>query len=289
MRNRLFIAMQYLLPQHALSRSAGWLARCRWRVFKNAFIRSFIGIYGVDMTEAENPVPESYACFNDFFTRALRAGARPLSSDPGVLLSPADGAINQSGGIHDGRLIQAKGRDFSLQELLGGDEERAKPFLGGCFVTVYLAPRDYHRVHMPLAGRLREMVYMPGKLFSVNQLTSASVPDLFARNERVVTIFDTDSGPMALVLVGAMIVASVNTVWAGDVCPAQRRICVTDYREHRPPVQIARGEEMGHFKLGSTVVVLFGPQAVELAAGLEPGAAVRMGQAIGTVLRSETG
>jgi phosphatidylserine decarboxylase len=281
MSQRLLIFFQHLLPHHLLSRFVGGLARSTWVPFKNAFINWFIKRYNVDMSEARFPDADNYGCFNDFFIRQLKPGARPLSPDLRHVLSPADGAINQSGRIERGRLIQAKGRDFGLVELLGGDEGRAQPFLGGCFATVYLAPRDYHRVHMPLAGRLKEMIFVPGKLYSVNQLTSESVPDLFARNERVVCLFDTEAGPMAMVLVGAMIVASVNTVWAGDVCPAGKEVCVSDYSA-QPPVNIERGEEMGMFKLGSTVVVLFGPKAVTLEESLRSGSVVRVGEAIAT-------
>jgi phosphatidylserine decarboxylase len=280
MTDRLFIFFQHILPHHTLSRLVGRIARSEWTPLRALFIHWFIRRYRVDMDEALNPNPGSYRNFNDFFTRALKPGARPLPTDPSLVLSPADGAINQCGLIDRGRLIQAKGRDFGLKELLGGDAARAEPFMGGSFVTVYLSPRDYHRVHMPVAGRLREMVFVPGKLYSVNQLTSESVPELFARNERVVCLFDTDLGPMAMVLVGAMIVASVNTVWAGDVCPSAGTLCVTPYGEETDPIIIGRGEEMGHFKLGSTVVVVFGPEAVNLMDGLAPGAAVRMGQPI---------
>ncbi len=280
MRDRLFILFQHLLPQHTLSRIAGRLGRSTWAPFKNTFIRWFIGRYEVNMEEARLPNAEDYSCFNDFFTRELKPGARPLDGDESIIVSPADGVINQSGRINHDRLIQAKGSEFSLTELLGGSAERAAPFLGGCFATVYLAPKDYHRVHMPLDGTLKEMVYLPGRLFSVNQVTSESVPNLFALNERVVCIFDTARGPMAMVLVGAMIVAGVHTVWAGNVCPGNRLICATDYRQQQPPVLIGRGQEMGHFKLGSTVVLIFGADAVALLEGIGEGRRVLMGQAL---------
>ncbi len=233
------------------------------------------------MEEAANSDPFSYACFNEFFTRALRPAARPIDPDEAVVLSPADGVVSQLGQIDCGRLVQAKGRDFSLQALLGGDDKRAEPFQGGVFATVYLSPKDYHRVHMPIAGILREMIHIPGKLFSVNQVTSDSVADLFARNERVVCLFDTEHGPMALVLVGAMIVASVDTVWSGEVCPAGKVPCKTDYTEHSPPVQIARGAEMGRFKLGSTVVAVYGPGMVNLDKSIAAGEPVKVGTALG--------
>ncbi len=280
MQKRLFILFQHLFPQHALSRLVGGLARSTWPPFKNTFIKWFIRRYKVNMEEALSRDPNTYPCFNDFFTRALKPGMRPISSDHTLIVSPADGVINQSGRITKGRLIQAKGRDFSLTQLLGDSEERAKPFIDGCFATVYLSPQDYHRVHMPISGTLKEMVFIPGKLFSVNQLTAASVPDLFARNERVVSVFDTERGPMVMVLVGAMIVASVDTVWAGNVCPSGRQVCVTNYANQLPPIQIERGAEMGRFKLGSTVVVLFGSDAVELMEDLAAGKRVQLGEAI---------
>ena len=213
MRERLFIISQYLLPQHLLSRLAGGLANCTWNWVKNPFITWFVKRYQVDMSEAAEENPTAYACFNDFFTRALKDGARPLA-DGDEVLCPADGAISQLGRIEHGRIFQAKGQSFSVLELLGGNPEHAALFQGGEFATVYLSPRDYHRVHMPLGGTLTDMIYVPGKLFSVNQSTAENVPELFARNERVVCLFDTPVGPMAVVLVGAMIVASVETVWA---------------------------------------------------------------------------
>jgi phosphatidylserine decarboxylase len=280
MQKRIFILFQYLLPQHPVSRLVGRLARSTWKPFKNTFIKWFIRRYQVNMEEALVADPESYASFNDFFTRALKPGVRPINSNKDLIVSPADGVINQSGRITSGRIIQAKGRDFSLTELLGGNDERARPFIEGCFATVYLSPQDYHRVHMPIGGTLKEMVFIPGKLFSVNQITAESVPNLFARNERVVCLFDTERGPMAMVLVGAMIVASVDTVWAGNICPAGRQVCVTGYVNQLPPLKIERGEEMGRFKLGSTVILLFGPNTVNLMNDLVGGKRVKLGEAI---------
>lgn len=284
MKDSLFILMQYLLPQHLLSRLAGALAGCRVTAIKNPFINWFVRRYNVEMEQAQETDPTAYTDFNCFFTRALKPDARPLSGGEDTAVSPADGVISQLGPIRDSQLLQAKGRNFSAQALLGGDAALAAEFEDGCFATVYLAPRDYHRVHMPLPGILREMIYVPGKLFSVNLLTSNRVADLFSRNERVVCIFDTDHGPMALVLVGAMIVGSVDTVWAGQVAPARHGLSRTDYRQQSPSVQIARGGEMGRFKLGSTVIALFGPQMLELQAELEAGSRVSMGDALGTVL-----
>ncbi|OYT97209.1 MAG: phosphatidylserine decarboxylase, partial [Pseudomonas sp. PGPPP3] len=196
-----------------------------------------------------------------------------------AILCPADGAVSQLGPIEHGRIFQAKGHSFSVLELLGGDNERAAAFMGGEFATIYLSPKDYHRVHMPLAGTLREMVYVPGRLFSVNQTTAENVPELFARNERVVCLFDTERGPMAVVLVGAMIVASVETVWAGLVTPPKRELKTTRYDEAaRAPISLEKGAELGRFKLGSTAIVLFGPEQVKWAAELAAGTPVRMGQ-----------
>lgn len=212
LQDRLFILAQHLLPHHLLSRVIGGFAECRAPWFKNLLTRWFVRHYDVDMRQAQVEDPTAYENFNAFFTRALKPGARPLPAEAGVVVSPSDGAISQLGRIEHGRIFQAKGHSYSLLELLGGDGLRAAPFMGGHFATIYLSPKDYHRVHMPLTGTLKEMVYVPGRIFSVNQLTAENVPELFARNERVVCIFDTAVGPMAVILVGAMIVASIETV-----------------------------------------------------------------------------
>ena len=287
---RVFILLQYLLPQHALSRLVGRLANCRKAGFKNALIRWFIKRYNVDMSQAVRQQPEDYEHFNDFFTRALVEGARPVDDSHDGIACPADGAISQLGSIRHGRVFQAKGQDYSLVELLGGDSERASVFQDGRFATVYLSPRDYHRVHMPLAGTLKETVYVPGQLFSVNQTTAENVPGLFARNERLVCLFDTEAGPMAVVLVGAMIVAGIETVWAGEVAPVRPRLQTTDYSTTgRQPVTLAKGEEMGRFKLGSTAIVLFGPQAVQWDDTLAAGSSVCMGQSMGKLCGMQPG
>lgn len=279
---RIFIFLQYLLPHHTLSRLIGCLANCQRPGIKNPLIRGFIKRYRVDMSLAVRQQPEDYLHFNDFFTRSLVEGARPVDDSNQGIACPADGAISQLGKIRHGRIFQAKGHDFSLVELLGGDSDRAQPFQDGQFATVYLSPRDYHRVHMPLAGTLREMIYVPGKLFSVNQTTAENVPGLFSRNERVVCIFDTEAGPMALVLVGAMIVASIETVWAGEVAPARRRLQTFNYdASASKPTSLAKGEEMGRFKLGSTAIVLFGPQVASWRDGLCAGSPVLMGENMG--------
>jgi phosphatidylserine decarboxylase len=282
MKDRLFIISQYLLPHHLLSRLAGCVAECRSRWFKDAFTRWFAKRYNVDMSQAQVEDLSAYENFNAFFTRALKPDARPLDPTPGAILCPADGAISQLGTIEHGRIFQAKGHSFSVLELLGGDSENAAPFMGGKFATIYLSPRDYHRVHMPLAGTLREMIYVPGRIFSVNQTTAENVPELFARNERVVCIFDTERGPMAMVLVGAMIVASIETVWAGLVTPPKRELKTFRYdAAARAPIHLEKGAEMGRFKLGSTVVMLFGPEQVKWAHHLANLSPVSMGQGLG--------
>jgi len=282
MKDRLFILSQYLLPHHLLSRLIGCAAECRSVWFKSRLINWFAQQYQVNMSEAQVEDLNAYAHFNDFFTRALKDSARPLDSTPGAVLCPADGAVSQLGKIEQGRVFQAKGHSFSVIELLGGDSQRATPFMGGDFATIYLSPKDYHRVHMPLTGTLREMVYVPGRLFSVNQTTAENVPELFARNERVVCLFDTERGPMAVVLVGAMIVASIETVWAGLVTPPKRELKTFKYDEaSRAPIVLEKGAELGRFKLGSTAIVLFGPEQVQWAEQLAANSAVQMGERLG--------
>lgn len=282
-RDALFALPQHLLPHHALSRLIGHLTRCTHPAVKDFLIRRFIPLFGVDMREAMEENPDHYACFNDFFTRKLKLDARPLASESDAVLCPADGVLSQFGDIAEGRLIQAKGRDYRLLELLGGDEELTREFGGGAFATVYLSPRDYHRLHMPLAGALRETIHVPGRLFSVNGATTAVIPNLFARNERVIAIFDTDAGPMALILVGAIFVASIETVWDGLVTPPT----ASEIRRwHLPqPVHLQRGAEMGHFNMGSTLIALFAPGALEWDVGLGCSQTVRMGEKLGRVLK----
>jgi phosphatidylserine decarboxylase len=257
MNEKLFTTLQYLTPQHALSRAVGRIARCKQTWVKNTFINWFVKRYHVDMHQAAEENPLAYPCFNDFFTRALKPEARPIICTGKNIVCPADGTISQLGNIADGRIFQAKGQSYSTLELLGGDAELANEFSDGKFATVYLSPRDYHRVHMPYGGKLRKMIVIPGDLFSVNGVTATHVPRLFSRNERAVAIFDTDIGPMAVVLVGAMIVAGIETVWAGDVAPFSRKIQSTDYTNPPQLIELNKGDEMGRFKLGSTVVLLF--------------------------------
>jgi phosphatidylserine decarboxylase len=282
MKDRLFILSQYLLPHHLLSRLIGCAAECKAAWFKNRLIGWFAKQYQVNMSEAQVEDLSAFAHFNDFFTRALKEGARPLDGTPNAVLCPADGAVSQLGKIEQGRVFQAKGNSYSVIELLGGDSQRAAAFMGGDFATIYLSPKDYHRVHMPLTGTLREMVYVPGRLFSVNQTTAENVPELFARNERVVCLFDTERGPMAVVLVGAMIVASIETIWAGLVTPPKRTLKTFNYDEAaRAPITLDKGAEMGRFKLGSTAIVLFGPDQVQWADTLTANSPVQMGQRLG--------
>ncbi len=278
--DKIFIFLQHILPQHLLSRCTGALADLRHPLWlKNWLIHIFIRQFKVDMAEAADPDPTSYASFNAFFTRPLREDARsPAEAD---VICPADGAISQLGDIRGGRIFQAKGQSFSTWELLGGDSERAGLFADGRFATIYLAPRDYHRVHMPLAGRLTATSYIPGRLFSVNRVTAENVPRLFARNERLVCYFDTAAGPMAMILVGAMVVAGIETVWSGQVAPPTSEPVLRDYVAVPRVIELAQGEEMGRFKLGSTVIMLFRKDAVEFDPAYVAGATTRLGESLG--------
>ncbi len=276
---RFKIGLQYVLPKHLLSRLVGRFAAAKAGLFTQAFIRWFIKQYKIDMSEAIHEDPRDYATFNSFFTRRLKPELRPIVEDSESLAHPVDGAVSQLGDIEEGRIFQAKGHDYSLLELLGGKDEDAAPFREGSFATIYLAPKDYHRIHMPIDGVLRKMVYIPGDLFSVNPLTAQNVPNLFARNERVVALFDTEVGPMSMVLVGAPIVASIGTVWSGTVTPPTgARIQHWSYPTSGPEaIRLKKGEEMGHFKLGSTVVMTFAKGAIDFDNALEPGSVTRMG------------
>jgi phosphatidylserine decarboxylase len=285
MKDKLFITFQYLVPQHLLSRAAGWLANTPISWIKNPFTRWFVKRYNINMAEAAQTDPCAYASFNDFFTRALKDGARPICAEKNAVVCPADGAISQIGDIRHGRIFQAKGQDYSLLELVGGRQEDAHGFDGGKFAVVYLSPRDYHRVHLPLAGKLTRMIHVPGDLFSVNDTTAENVPRLFARNERVVCLFDTEAGPMALILVGAMIVASIETVWAGQVAPVPRTIKTTRYDGH-DSFEFDTGDEIGRFKLGSTAIVLFGENAIDWCENYEAGTPTRMGEKLATLTPS---
>lgn len=273
------IAMQYAMPKHFISRMVGKLAAAKAGGLTTALIKLFIKQYKIDMSEAKYPDPAHYKTFNEFFTRPLKEGIRPLAEESDIIAHPVDGAISQLGDVVDGQIIQAKGHDYSLQALLGGKEEDTAPFLGGKFATIYLAPKDYHRIHMPVDGTLSKMIYVPGDLFSVNPLTAQNVPNLFARNERVVTIFETEIGPLAMVLVGATIVASIETIWAGTVTPpAGKDVFSWNYPTTGDnAITLKKGEEMGRFKLGSTVILAWGANQAEFLSDQHPETVTRMG------------
>ena len=255
-------------------------------LLRKLFIRAFIKRYKVDLSQAKIQEVDKFENFNAFFTRELQSNARPLANVQGAIVCPADGAVSQLGNITDGNLLQAKGRHYSCKSLLAGDAQMAELFRAGKFVTVYLSPRDYHRVHMPMNGILKKTVYVPGKLFSVNQATADSVPNLFARNERLICLFGTEVGPMAVILVGAMIVAGIDTAWAGEVCPTtvKREIIETDYTNQAPAVELPLGSELGRFRLGSTAIVLFPHGAMEFESSLKATSGVAMGQLLGQLL-----
>ena len=274
---------QYVLPHHALSSMMSKLTHCENKTWKNLFIKQIIKHYGVNMDEALEPDINAYLSFNHFFTRELKPGVRPLSTESNAIVCPADGAVSQAGDITDGQIFQAKGKSFTATDLLGGDAARAEPFNNGVFTTIYLSPKDYHRLHMPLTGTLREMVHIPGRLFSVNTATTNSVPGLFARNERVAAIFDTEAGPMALILVGAIFVSSVETVWHGVVTPPSiTEVQSWQYGNDAPTLKI--GEEMGRFNMGSTIIVLFGKDKAKWDAELKADKTVKLGELIGRVI-----
>jgi phosphatidylserine decarboxylase len=275
---RLSVLPQYLLPKQALTRFAGRVAGAQDGRFTPQLIRWFVRRYGVNMDEAHNPDQASYKSFNEFFTRALREGARPLAD--AEFVCPVDGAISQFGAIEHDQLIQAKGHRYSTTALLGGDSKLAALFDHGSFATLYLSPRDYHRIHMPCDGRLTRMTYVPGALFSVNPTTAQGVPGLFARNERVVCMFDSTYGPFALVLVGATIVGSMATVWHGVVNPPRSRT-VREWHYLDQDIVLKKGAEMGRFLLGSTVVMLFPRGVLEFNPEWTATRTIRMGEAMG--------
>lgn len=280
-RARLFVALQYLLPHHFISRLAYRITRSRVPLVKNALIRSFVSNFHPDMSEAEQPDPLQYESFNAFFTRALRAQARPPDPDPAVLVSPVDGAVSQIGRLDGPWLVQAKGHAYTLESLLAADLSWAARFRGGAFAALYLAPFNYHRVHMPLRGALRAAWYVPGQLFSVNATTTAGVPGLFARNERVVCVFGHEALTFAVVLVGALLVGSIATVWHGEVTPRAVRGCADlPLDASRAALNLEKGAELGRFNMGSTVILLLPPGSGEWLPGLAPGSSVRVGQAL---------
>lgn len=283
--DRLFALTLSVLPHHLLSRLMYAATQWEWPPFKQRLIDWAIRHYEIDINQAAEPDPERYACFNAFFTRALKPESRPLDPDPASVVSPVDGEVSQAGVADDGLLLQAKGHHFTLADLLA-DAGLASRFGGGTFATLYLSPRDYHRVHMPVDGRLQQMIHVPGRLFSVNHATTRAVPRLFARNERIVSLFDTPAGPAAVILVGAIFVGSMDTVWAGPVTPAQRRITRWHYGATAvPDVFLTRGQEMGRFNMGSTVILLFPKNRVVWEEHLVPGARLRFGERIGGLVK----
>lgn len=268
-----------LVPQRLSSRLVYRLARILTPWIKDPLIRAFIRYYKVNMAEAEEPNPGHYADFNGFFTRALRPGARPIATAPDTLSSPVDGTVSQLGHCDGETLIQAKGQHYTLTRLLGGDAQRAEAFQGGAYATLYLSPRDYHRIHMPFAGQLQSMLHIPGQLFSVSPTTTRAVAELFARNERLVVYFQTDLGPMAVILVGAVNVGSLETVWSGPLAKTQSPRS-WQYPGDGEAHTLARGAELGRFNLGSTVILLLPPTRVRWESHLAPGSPVRLGEAI---------
>ena len=281
MSDRLAVLPQYLMPKKALTNFAGTVAGAQAGALTTRLIRWFVGKYQVNMAEAAETDIAAYASFNDFFTRALKPGARPIAAVD--LVSPVDGAISQFGRIERDQIFQAKGHSYSTQAVVGGDASLGAQFQDGHFATLYLSPRDYHRIHMPCAGRLLRMIYVPGDLFSVNPQTARGVPGLFARNERVVCVFDSVNGPFVLILVGATIVGSMATVWHG-VVNATRDGQLKEWRYEAQPVELSKGEEMGRFLLGSTVVMLFPKGPLSFNPAWLPGGTIRLGEAMATRL-----
>ena len=277
------VAFQYIMPQLYLTQLAGWFAQQKWGAVTHFVIKVFAKKYNVDMSEAKKENFSDYESFNQFFIRELKDDARKINENPTALCLPADGRVSQIGHIDDERLLQAKGHFFSLSDLLAGDEELVHTFKNGEFATIYLSPRDYHRVHMPCDATLRKMIYVPGDLFSVNPFLAEHVPNLFARNERVICVFDTAFGPMVQILVGATITASMSTVWAGVINPPRTgEVKVWTYQGDNA-IKLTKGQEMGAFQLGSTVINLFPANSVTLAEHLEVDVPVRMGEILATM------
>ena len=278
--DKIFTLPQYLIPQHRLSVLMHVVTRSQVGWFKNLFIRFICWKFAVNLDEAKTADFSAYPSFNAFFTRELREGVRPVDNGETVAVSPVDGAISQLGAITGGRIIQAKGQDYSVTELLGGDQNLAARFDGGQFATIYLSPRDYHRIHMPLSGQLQAMRYVPGKLFSVSPRTARAVPRLFARNERLVTVFETELGPIVLVLVGAIFVGSMETVWSGQITPPYRAELRDWAYAGEQAIRLNKAEEMGRFNMGSTVVMLLPAGAKAFKQEWQAGMSIRLGQAM---------
>jgi len=275
----LFALPQYILPHHLISRIVLFATRLKIAWFKNMLMRWVIKRYNVNMGEAQVADINKFACFNEFFTRSIKTSARPIAEGDDVLCCPVDGAVSQVGDITDNTIFQAKGHDYTAAALLGGYDDIADQFKSGKFATLYLSPRDYHRIHMPVDGTLQHMVYVPGRLFSVNPQTVRCIPGLFARNERVVAVFDTAFGPMAMVLVGAINVSCIETVWQGVITPPHRQpVHRWVYKDHQE-IKLAKGEEMGRFNMGSTVICLFANKDFQFDSAFVPEAPIKMGQA----------
>lgn len=282
--DRLKALIQYPLPHHLLSRLMYRITRIEWRPFKNFMIRTISRKFEIDLSLAKEQDLDAYPHFNSFFTRPLREGVRPIAAGADTIACPVDGTISQIGPISRDRIIQAKGHDFSLKTLLAGQQHLNDLFADGEFITIYLSPRDYHRIHMPLAGTLKEMIYVPGRLFSVNPATTRAIPGLFARNERLITLFDTEFGPMAMIPVGAIFVAGIETVWTRNFGERMfREFKHWNYARDTslPTVTLEKGEEMGRFNMGSTVILLFPKGRMRWNQALRPGDSVQMGQLLG--------
>jgi phosphatidylserine decarboxylase len=282
---RLFVFLQYLLPKYLLTSIVYRVARVRTRVVRNGLISGFLRIYDVNVDEVDKQIPDDFATFNDFFTRELAAGARPIDAAPDTLVSPVDGTLSQAGAIREDRLLQAKGIDYTLDDLLAIDLEEGRAFCNGSFATIYLAPYNYHRVHAPADGELVAAHYVPGDLFSVNNATARFVPGLFRRNERLNLHIRTPRGPMALIFVGALNVGSISTPWTGEVRPRRSGVVETlDISSHTR--EFSKGDLLGWFNMGSTVILLLPENSCHWDAGFEPGTVTRMGESIGKLLSS---
>ena len=283
MKQRLFILLQHLIPQHAASRLLGRIANSRNHWLKDKLIQLCIRHYKIDMSIVAEQNLETYPTFNSFFIRRLSAEARPIDANPASVVSPADGVISQLGAIHGQHIFQAKGREYSLDQLLVHDEALVKAFSNGQFATTYLSPRDYHRVHMPITGKLVKAIYVPGKLFSVNPTTVDNVECVFARNERLIAVFETVVGPMAVILVGALFVAGIHTVWQGKITPNNLRNAPTwDYTNES--IVLEKGAELGHFEFGSTTIVLFPENTMQWHNSVQAGSFLKMGQTMGDLI-----
>ncbi|PCJ93679.1 MAG: phosphatidylserine decarboxylase [Porticoccaceae bacterium] len=280
-----FVAFQRLVPQHGLSRLGSSLAEAKTPWLKNALIKRFIRTYNVNLDEAVSSNLDDYLHFNDFFTRALKDGVRPIDQGEHTIVCPADGAISQLGSIEEGNIFQAKGKSFSTATLLGANDADSQRFLNGNFITIYLSPRDYHRVHMPINGELLYSRYIPGKLFSVNDTTTQYVDGLFAKNERLVCMFDTPVGRCAVILVGAMMVAGIESVWHGHYQP--NTVMVNQFGTGE--VALKKGQEVGRFKFGSTAILMFEPGKIEWSEQYSPGTTTRLGQLLATKILTKTG